>query len=81
MISREDAARMAMNREEAALMPALPRKRSIAGQTALREKLNAAAQMEKKQVSGEFHRVEQKVKEAGEKGRSCSRAALHHVLR
>lgn len=81
MISSEDAARTAMNREEAALLPALPKKRSAAGKLALREKLHAAAQMEKMQVSGEFHQVEQKVRQAEKKRDSFSRAALHHVLR
>lgn len=81
MISMEDAARAALDAQEAALLPALIRPRSIAGRLALREKLDAAAQMERMQVQGEFHDLEKQVRQAEAGERRRSRAALHQALR
>ncbi|MBR1585196.1 MAG: hypothetical protein IJ662_06630 [Clostridia bacterium] len=80
MHSWEDAGKGAMNAEEAALLPALPR-RSEAGQTALRDRLNQAARMKDMKMgqtwSGHIDAVEKAVRAAGVE----TRAALHHVLK
>lgn len=80
MTSMEDASRAAVSVEEAALLPALPPRRSIAGKIALRERIEAAERMKELQLSGEFHDLNAAVRHAQSAAKRQGRAALHQVL-
>ena len=81
MPSLEDAVRAALNAEEAALLPALPSRRGIAGKIALRERIEAAERMKEMQLSGEFHDLNAAVRRSESIVKRQGRAALHHILR
>ncbi len=79
MIALEDAGRAALQWEEAALLPALPRRRGEWGRIALQERLDAAARMKALRLSGAFRELVSAVEQADGAARRPSRAALHHV--
>lgn len=79
MIALEDAGRAALQWEEAALLPALPRRRGEWGRIALQERLDAAARMKAMKTGGEFHELVTAVEQADGAARRPRRAALHHV--
>ena len=88
MASWSDSTKAALNPEEAALLPALPRNRGTGG-AALRAALRAAEAINEKQLSNAVAVAEMQTEEAksaclaneGNTARPTSRAALHHVLR
>ena len=83
MSQLNEARRAALNVEEAALLPALPRSRSVGA--ALRTALRAAEAMNEMQVSNAVSAQAGQASPAQEQAagyrRAGSRAALHHILR
>lgn len=83
MSQLNEARRAALNVEEAALLPALPRSRSAGA--ALRTALRAAEAMEEMRVSNAVSAQTGQASPPQEQAtgyrRAGSRAALHHILR
>ncbi|MBQ9263311.1 MAG: hypothetical protein IJ189_03765 [Clostridia bacterium] len=79
-MKEQDMGRAAMSAEEAALLPALPR-RGIAGKIALRERIEAAERMDKMRLSNEMHTMAGTIEKEVAAARRDARAALHHILR
>ncbi|MBE5783017.1 MAG: hypothetical protein E7329_06845 [Clostridiales bacterium] len=80
----QESRRAALNREEAALLPAMPRIYP-AGAAALRDAMNAARAIGEKQLSNLVDasaKAESAIRQPRQENiRHASRAALHQVLR